>query len=83
MLDESSDAAARARANSVMLAKFKERMSRIKRALYVRTIVDDDDEGEGGGGAGGEGDAVSFLGAGGDDGAGRHEFLGVPRLYHR
>ncbi len=67
MLDESSDAAARARANSVMLAKFKERMSRIKRALYVRTIVDDDDEGEGGGGGGGEGDAVSFLGAGGDE----------------
>ena len=76
VLDESSDAAARARTNSDMLAKLKKRMSSIKRALNVRTIVDDDDDegegGGGGGGGGGEGDAVLFLGAGGgdeDDGA--------------
>ncbi len=56
VLDESSEAAARARANANMRIKFKERMANIKRALYVRTIVEDEeydkmeeDDEEGGG----------------------------------
>ncbi|KAL3768505.1 hypothetical protein ACHAW5_002462 [Stephanodiscus triporus] len=65
ILDESSEAAARARTNPSIHAKLKARMANIKQALYVRVIVDDDEgiEEEGGGGmedhpdGGGEDDA--------------------------
>ena len=43
MLDESTDAIGRARTNANLKAKLKKRLANIKRALYVRIIVNDDD----------------------------------------
>ena len=43
MLDESTDAIRRARTNANLKAKLKKRLANIKRALYVRIIVNDDD----------------------------------------
>jgi len=43
VLDESTDAIRRARTNANLKTKLKKRLANIKRALYIRIIVNDDD----------------------------------------
>jgi len=44
VLDESNNAARRARANAEAMVKYKQRKMNIEKALFTRLIVDDDDD---------------------------------------